>query len=145
MLALGALLVARRLSVRDDVLRVDLESVAGRMLWIFLPSAALVLVNLVLRILPSIDIRSATSVFMPGPLTAIRRFVMIAGVVYGISKSSLLETRGLGLLILALMLSLELALNRLASSASFSDSQTGLRTRWGSESKSSRRCSMLLP
>jgi hypothetical protein len=70
---------------------------------------------------------------------------MIAGVVYGISKSSLLETRVLGLLILALMLSLELALNRLASSASFSDSQTGLRTRWGSESKSSRRCSMLLP
>jgi hypothetical protein len=42
---------------------------------------------------------------------------MIAGVVYGISKSSLLETRVLGLLILALMLSLELALNRLASSA----------------------------
>ncbi|HEX3543890.1 MAG TPA: hypothetical protein VHT31_05125 [Candidatus Acidoferrum sp.] len=91
--------------------------VAGRMLWIFLPYAALVLVNLVLRILPSIDIRSATSVFMLGPLTAIRRFVMIAGVVYGISKSSLLETRVLGLLILALMLSLELALNRLASSA----------------------------
>jgi hypothetical protein len=117
MLALGALLVAKVLSVRRDVLRLDLESVAGRMLWIFLPYAALVLFNLVLRMFPSTDIRSATSVFMLGPLTAIRPFVMIAGIVYGISKSSLLETRLLGLFILALMLSLELLLNRLAARA----------------------------
>jgi hypothetical protein len=117
MLALGALLVAKVFSVRRDVLRLDLESVAGRMLWIFLPYAALVLFNLVLRMFPSTDIRSATSVFMLGPLTAIRPFVMIAGIVYGISKSSLLETRLLGLFILALMLSLELLLNRLAARA----------------------------
>lgn len=117
MLALGALLGARVFSVRRDVLRFDLESVSARMLWIFLPYAALVLFNLVLRILPSTDIRSATSVFMLGPLTAIRPFVMIAGVVYGLSKSSLLETRFLGLFILALMLSLEFTLNRLAARA----------------------------
>lgn len=117
MLALGALLVPMVLSVRRDVLHFDLESVAARMLWIFLPYAALVLFNLVLRILPSTDIRSATSVFMLGPLTAIRPFVVIAGVIYGISKSSLLETRLLGLFILALMLSLEFALNHLAARA----------------------------
>ena len=40
------------------------------MLWIFLPYGALVLFNLALRLLPSTDIRSATSVFMLGLLTA---------------------------------------------------------------------------
>lgn len=117
MFALGALLVVGALSGHRDVLRADLESSAGRMLQVFLPYAALVLFNLALRLLPSTDIRSATSVFMLGPLTAIRPLVMVAGVVYGIFRSSLIETWLLGLFILALMLSLEFVLNRLASRA----------------------------
>jgi len=52
---------------------------------------------------------------MLGPLTAIRPLVMIAGVLYGISSTHLMETRLLGLLILALMLSLEFFLNRRAT------------------------------
>jgi hypothetical protein len=103
--------------LRRDALRADLESAAGRMLWVFLPYAALVLFNLALRLLPSTDIRSATSVFMLGPLTAIRPLVMITGVLYGISACYLHETRLLGLFILALMLSLECALNRRAARA----------------------------
>jgi hypothetical protein len=103
--------------LRRDALRADLESAAGRMLWVFLPYAALVLFNLALRLLPSTDIRSATSVFMLGPLTAIRPLVMITGVLYGISTCYLHETRLLGLFILALMLSLEFALNRRAARA----------------------------
>jgi hypothetical protein len=113
-LALIALLLAVVLSSRRETLRSDLELAAGRMLWIFIPYAILVLFNLALRAVPSTDIRSATSVMMLGPLTAIRSLVMIFGMFYGIAASKLLETRLLGLFILALMLSLEFVLNRRA-------------------------------
>lgn len=116
-LALAALLLVNALSSRRYALRADLEASAGRMLLVFLPYAALVLLNLAFRLIPSTDIRSATSVLMLGPLTAIRPLIMIGGVLYGISGSDLLETRFLGIFILALMLSLEFALNRCASRA----------------------------
>jgi hypothetical protein len=110
-LALVALLlVASTSSHRADV-REDLEVAARRMLWVFLPYAILVLSNLALRLVPSNDIRSATSVFMLGPLTAIRPVVMIVGMFYGIYSSRLVETRLLGVFVLVLMLSLEFALN----------------------------------
>jgi len=114
-LALIALLVTGALSSHRNELRADLELAAGRMLRIFVPYAALVLFNLALRLVPSTDVRSATSVLMLGPLTAIRPLVMIAGVLYGIFSSQLMETRLLGLSILALMLSLEFFLNRRAA------------------------------
>lgn len=117
MLALAALLLTGVLSLRHDALRVDLESTASRMLRVFLPYAALVVFNLALRLIPSTDIRSATSVLMLGPLTAVRPLIMIVGVFYGISRSGLVETRLLGAFVLALMLSLEFALNRLAARA----------------------------
>ena len=116
-LALGALVATMALSGHRDLLRADLQAAAGRMLLVFVPYAALVLFNLALRTVPSTDIRSATSVFMLGPLTAIRPLVMIAGVVYGIAGSKLVETWTLGLFILALMLCLEFALNRRAARA----------------------------
>ena len=110
-LALAALLtVAATSSDRADV-REDLEGAARRMLWVFLPYAILVLSNLGLRLAPSNDIRSATSVFMLGPLTAIRPVVMVVGVFYGIYSSRLVGTRLLGMFVLVLMLSLEFALN----------------------------------
>jgi hypothetical protein len=109
--AFGALMTTVAVSSHRDTLRSDLEAAAGRMLWVFVPYAVLVLSNLALRVIPSTDIRSATSVFMLGPLTAIRPYVMIAGAAYGIVGSRLWETRVLGLFILALMLLLEFALN----------------------------------
>ena len=78
---------------------------------VFIPYAALVLGNLLLRLVPSVEIRSATSVMMQGPLTAIRPLVMIVGVHDGISHSALVETRLLGLFVLALMLGDEYALH----------------------------------
>jgi hypothetical protein len=51
-------------------------------------------------------------VFMLGPLTAVRPLIMIVGVLNGLSGSRLWATRVLGLFILAMMLSLEFALNR---------------------------------
>jgi hypothetical protein len=116
-LALGALLVTIALSSHREALRADFEAVARRMLWLFLPYAALVLITLALRLVPSTDIRSATSVLVLGPLTAIRPLVMIAGVFLGLSASRLRETRLLGIFVLALMLSLEFALNRRAARA----------------------------
>jgi hypothetical protein len=116
-LALVALLATAAFTMHRDALRADLELGAGRMLRIFVPYAALVLFNLALRLFPSTDIRSATSVLMLGPLTATRPLVMVVGVLYGISESHLMETRILGLFILALMLSLEFVLNRRAARA----------------------------
>jgi hypothetical protein len=114
-IALAALLLVALSSPNRLVLRAGLQAAAGRMLWIFLPYAALVIGNILLRMVPSTDIRSATSVMMLGPLTAIRPLVMIAGVLYGIWPSALWETRMLGLFILGLMLGLEHVLNRRAA------------------------------
>jgi len=102
------------LSSHRAELRTDLEAAAARMLWIFVPYAAAVVGSLALRILPSTDLRSATSVFALGPFTAIRPVIMIVGVLYGIAASRLMETRLLGLFVLSLMLSLEYFLNRSA-------------------------------
>lgn len=111
-LALGALILILLISPNRGELRLDLEGAAGRMLRIFLPYAALVLGSLAMRGVPSTDIRSATSVFFLGPLTAIRPAVMVAGVGFGIWRSQLVETRVLGLIILGLMLALEYFLDR---------------------------------
>lgn len=113
-LALIVLLLAATRSSNRAAVRVDLQEAARRMLQVFVPYALLVLSNLALRLVPSNDIRSATSVFMLGPLTAIRPLVMTTGVLYGIYSSRLLETRMLGMFVLLLMLSLEFGLNRRA-------------------------------
>lgn len=114
-IALLALFAVAALSSHRAELRADLEAAARRMLWIFVPYAIAVLGSLALRIIPSTDVRSATSVFALGPFTVLRPVIMIAGVLYGISVSKLLETRLLGLFVLMLMLSLEYFLNRSAA------------------------------
>jgi hypothetical protein len=114
-ISLATLLIVLRFSSHSTLLRADLEFAAGRMLRIFVPYAIAVVTSILLRLIPSVDVRSATSVFALGPLTAIRPFLMIAGVLYGIWHAQLLETRLLGVFVLAAMLLLELALNLLAS------------------------------
>ena len=91
----------------------DLLGAAHRMLWVFLPYAAIVLGALAMRAIPSTDIRSATSVMILGPMTGLRPLVTIAGVLFGILPAARPETRALGVFILALMLSLEPLLNRI--------------------------------
>jgi len=115
LVSLLLLLLVVAFSAHRAELRTDLESTAGRMLWVFVPYSATVLVSLTFRLVPSTDVRSATSVFALGPLTAIRPLITIAGVLVGIYSSHLRETRALGLFVLALMLSLESVLNHLAS------------------------------
>jgi hypothetical protein len=114
-IALAALLLVNRFSANQTVFVTDLEDAAERMLWVFVPYAVAVVGSLALRMIPSTDLRSATSVVALGPLTAMRPLLMVAGVLYGICGSQLLETRVLGLFILGLMLSLEYFLNRAAA------------------------------
>jgi len=114
-LSVAVLFIAVALSSHRAELRGDLASAAGRMLCVFLPYAAAVLSNLALRALPSTDIRAATSVMMLGPLTGLRPFVMIAGVLYGVRSSHLLESKLLGVFVLTAMLFLEGFLNRIAA------------------------------
>jgi hypothetical protein len=113
--SLAVLAAAVVLSYHRATLHADLEAAAGRMLWVFLPYAAAVLVHLVLRALPSTDIRAATSVMVLGPLTALRPLVMVAGVWFGVRSSQLLLTKALGLFVLTEMLFLESFLNRIAT------------------------------
>src|SRR5262249_21114998 len=110
---LSLLVLLGVISVSQDrnALRQDLQTATERMLWIFLPYAALVLFNLALRLVPSTDLRSATSVIFLGPLTFLRPFVMVVGVLFGIWRAQLRATICLGLCVLLLMLSLEFALN----------------------------------
>ena len=114
-LSLFVLLLTVAVSNHRAELRTDLESAAGRMLWVFLPYAAAVVINLALRALPSTDIRASTSVMFLGPLTGLRPFVMVGGVLYGIWSARLLETRLLGVFVLVVMLSLEAFLDRIAA------------------------------
>jgi len=111
--ALAALLLT--MHATHDVARLlaDLDRAAARMVGVFAGYAALVLFNLALRLIPSVDIRAATSVLALGPLTAMRPLVMLAGTVHGVSASALPATKALGGLVLALMLASEWLLNRM--------------------------------
>ena len=115
LLGLLSLFLVLRFSSHSIALRADLESSAGRMLLIFLPYAAIVLLSLSLRFVPSIDLRSATSVFALGPLTAVRPVIMIVGVLAGIYSSLFWQTRILGVIVLLLMFSIEVVLNYFAA------------------------------
>jgi hypothetical protein len=115
LIAIIALALVFLLTPHRGELRGDLELAARRILWTFLPYAATVLFSLAVRLLPSTDIRSASSVFLLGPLTAIRPVLMTAGVLFGIYSAHLWETRLLGLIVLAFMLSVEINLHRLSS------------------------------
>src|ERR1700756_2115596 len=69
LIAIIALALVFLLTPHRGELRGDLELAARRILWTFLPYAATVLFSLAVRLLPSTDIRSASSVFLLGPLT----------------------------------------------------------------------------
>jgi hypothetical protein len=75
------------------------------------PYAAVALLAFAVRVLPSVDFRSATSVFVFGPLTALRPLVAIAGVTYAILPASKAQTRLLGIIVLTLMFGVQLSLD----------------------------------
>ena len=88
----------------------EMESVGARMLSVYIPYAVIILITFGVRALPSVDIRSITSVLIFGPFTFIRPLVVLAGAVWGVMAAPKVTTVVLVLLIVGLMLGLENAI-----------------------------------
>ena len=93
----------------------SIELVGARMLTVYVPYALIILITFCIRALPSVDIRSITSVLIFGPFTFIRPLVVLAGAVWGVVAAPTAITIALTVLIVTLMLGLEAALAWLRS------------------------------
>jgi hypothetical protein len=91
------------------------ELVGARMLTVYVPYALIILITFCIRAVPSVDIRSITSVLIFGPFTFIRPLVVLAGAVWGVVAAPGAITIAVTLLIVILMLGLEYALGGLRS------------------------------
>lgn len=83
------------------------ELVGARMLTVYVPYALIILITFCIRAVPSVDIRSITSVLIFGPFTFIRPLVVLAGAVWGVVAAPNTITIGITVLIVILMLGLE--------------------------------------
>jgi len=113
--ALAAVIVLISLAQTSDrpALLRDYNLAGMRMLFIYVPYAAVILLAFLIRLIPSVDIRSITSTVVFGPFTLIRPVVAVAGLVYGVLAAPRIETAVLGVIVLMMMLGLEVALNLL--------------------------------
>jgi hypothetical protein len=73
------------------------------------------LITFCIRALPSVDIRSITSVLIFGPFTFIRPLIVLVGAVWGVVAAPGAITIAIAVLIVILMLGLEHALSWLRS------------------------------
>jgi hypothetical protein len=90
----------------------ELVAMCQRMLQVYVPYAVLVLGTLALRAVPSIDLRVATSVAVLGPATALRPYVMVAGVLWAALASLRPEILLMATFLAGLMLAFEPLLDR---------------------------------
>lgn len=109
----AAAAVALALSPEPRTLVSELQVMGSRMLTVYVPYALIILIAFAVRVAPSVDLRSITSVLIFGPFTLIRPLVVVAGVVWGFLSAPSLVTLSLGLLILSLMLGLGWLMGRL--------------------------------
>ena len=109
----AAIAAAVFFSPEPAILINDLERAGLRMLTVYVPYAVIIFLAFAARAVPSVDIRSITSVLIFGPFTLIRPVVAAAGVVWGVLAAPRPAILLLGLLVLALMLTLESALGQL--------------------------------
>ena len=96
-----------------------LEQVGTRMLIVYVPYALILTITFFIRAIPSVDIRSITSVLVFGPFTLIRPLVVLAGAVWGLLAAPTTSVLLLLLLIVSLMLGMGYALDRLRSRGFF--------------------------
>jgi hypothetical protein len=89
------------------------ETIGARMLMVYVPYAVVLLITFCIRAVPSVDIRSITSVLVFGPFTFIRPLVVLAGAVWGVVAAPGGITIAVTMLIVSLMLGLEYALRAL--------------------------------
>lgn len=115
-LIVGVITVIVLVSVRDaGFLFSDLELIGTRMLMVYVPYAVILLITFCVRAIPSVDIRSITSVLIFGPFTFIRPIVVLAGAVWGVMAAPSAITIALTVLIVTLMLGLGSVLSWLRS------------------------------
>ena len=106
-LIVGVTTVIVLISVRDaGFLFSDLELIGARMLMVCVPYAVILLITFCVRAIPSVDIRSITSVLIFGPFTFIRPLVVLVGAVWGVLAAPGAITIALTVLIVTLMLGL---------------------------------------
>jgi len=91
------------------------ETVGARMLTVYIPYAVVLLITFCIRAVPSVDIRSITSVLIFGPFTFIRPLIVLAGAVWGVIAAPGPITIAITVLIVILMLGLEHILSWLRS------------------------------
>jgi hypothetical protein len=106
-IAAAVILLMLLLGSDKQLLLAGFERAGERMLMIYLPYAAFILVAFLFRTIPSVDIRSITSTVIFGPFTLIRPLVAVTGVVYGVLAAPRIETIVLGVVVLTMMLSIE--------------------------------------
>jgi L-asparagine transporter-like permease len=95
------------------------EQVAARMLIVYVPYALILTITFFVRAIPSVDIRSITSVLVFGPFTLIRPLVVLAGAIWGLLAAPTIRVGLLIGLIVSLMLGMEYVLHRLRAQGSF--------------------------
>ena len=93
----------------------DLDLVGARMLTVYVPYALILLLTFCIRALPSVDMRSITSVLIFGPFTFIRPVVVLVGAIWGVLAAPSPTMIVLVALIVCLMLGLESVLSWLRS------------------------------
>lgn len=91
------------------------ELIGARMLMVYVPYALIILITFCIRAVPSVDVRSITSVLIFGPFTFIRPLIVLAGAVWGVVAAPDAITISVTVLIVSLMLGLEYALSGLRS------------------------------
>lgn len=90
-----------------------LDQVGTRMVMVYVPYALILTITFFIRAVPSVDIRSITSVLVFGPFTLIRPLVVLAGAIWGLLAAPTTSVLLLILLIVSLMLGMGYALDRL--------------------------------
>ena len=91
------------------------ELIGARMLTVYVPYALIILITFCIRAVPSVDIRSITSVLIFGPFTFIRPLIVLAGAIWGVVAAPGTITIAITVVIVSLMLGLEYALSGLRS------------------------------
>jgi hypothetical protein len=83
------------------------------MLMVYVPYSLVLAITFFVRAIPSVDIRSITSVLVFGPFTLIRPLVVLAGAIWGLLAAPTAGILLLLVLIVCLMLGMEYALGKL--------------------------------
>lgn len=107
LISLAVILILLALSNEPAQFLEDLQNAGKRMLFVYIPFALIILAAFVIRLYPSVDIKSITSTVIFGPFTLLRPIVAVAGIIYGFINAPTIPVIFLSLIVLILMLGLE--------------------------------------